>query len=1778
MWIVFGLLLPLALYTAVCVYDRKTPREYVPQICAAVAGVWALAALAFLTIGPAEWPDTTQVAWTGIEQKLGRGTASMTIGGSEQTAVTAWPNGSFAPLLRVEPQADGKRAQLLISKGGAFAVLPNPDRLVNGIPLELGQTKTIGGYRFELVRSWLIRYRLRVYEANGDKVADIGMARPGLLTAFRILSLEYLNTRSEDDVIKNRVYDNWSRPVLIGITHDGLRILERNSLARVPCELPCSIRLRWRRGTLNLGIDQTGDAIRIRFARPWRHVSPLPEKNASGGRQLVVTRQAQPGDYAFVLPFGGGVPDPRAPLWILDDSGTPRFAGGEKNDSIYGSSNERAAVTSETDIGVGRYRFRFATSTDILHPGAVVVHLALAFLCFLGGLALITPRTTPEQRWIVCGLAAVLWVVLAFRVALSVRYALTPQFVDGLSVKGLVLSLFAATLLPSLVLLEARLRCDSKLRPRRKQDGVRAAWQSIGMLAGLAIVALLQLNVADNLWPALPRSLSPGLTARAPMMLVLLIVLARAAWQIRLAYFTGGVQATPLVSYETFADRASAFWRAIGDRRHKAGMRWYLTIAGLFAGLLLVLALLPGTRLVQEVFAPLVLTLLPALLWLSSAQHFRELNHGRTHNGFASTAGFWTRMLFWAVLTVLLPVFIFPAFIRDPGSVLATLAIFVPLLLVLAFAERAGKPAIAIAVCLLGAFAIAGMSYLRIEEMYPVMKSLKLAGNVPARVIAFKRDTRAQQDILRFSRTLEEAYTHTWENKAIAHEGGMDGLGFGKAPTRRSHVAQDTLQYDSVFSFFVLSEHGFAGGFSLLLIYLTPMALFLIVTRGRLTLATSFGVVISSAFFAEAWFHVAMNSGVVPFAGRNLPLLSVHSGSDMLKWLCLFIVAAGTPFWGGSAARQTTTDVILPERRRWMLHAAFAGLPIVLITIVSVVMIRNVRDTTLSEPFTWDTMLESVSTLTRDGKLALNSKNQIVLAPDVATEESLLVHQVKAFNQLPLSDRLGEVRTTTLMPKLLGVRTPLGYEQALRDEASLQLDQPVPYPPLFRLVAEQEKVDDYGVLQFTGPAYRIEPNSEFNTRISFRPHPKDTDMPRIFLAGRKFGAFVLQGTAFNIEVAKRPFQAHEDRTIGLRVSGDELQITRDTNPAGPRGDVMLSGPDARGRMREEPYFRFTVEGGKHLFIENQLRASLRIRRADQDLSVPAGRRVQVFGGDRVHLPAQTAVDPAFNVFETDPPPLIGPAWVMGRWQIAWDAGSPLPWTPYLATALESEWERLGPAVARKQYEMLTLDSVLQRDAQDDVASIGHGLHTGRLRRYAPRVSAKATVATLARATQNAHPPRVALSVISIPDGAVLAMAGWPRTAPGSIGRPCTTSDSWCPPTSWIDRIAPAYVRSRYGGDRNFDRIEMGSSTKPLLAAAALAVDPRLENLSATGPNEIETELFGITIKGVGWEAHTSPRWTDFSNYLAQSDNRYQVRLGFLALARRNVNGQIATEPQASPSMRESFDGATEWKRYPLFPAAMKFGTKNPDEMVRIDDALFAQKIRTMLGAGVRQGDFRVLHSSFWTRNGEDDVNPAAVPEPLKGEPRTTAPVGRAFDVISPEVANLSMDYITNPRQYVSLLLGGNENRWSNVEFAGAFATTVTGHPVMPYIVRGPAPKPAAMRVHFPKIASRVRPGLATVITGGTAAPSRDKLLPPAIARIPGIRIYGKTGTLGISKDTTTTSRLVLAIVRWKDEANGIVDKGIVLSLVAERAQMGDATRWLGQYVTENQDVLAGYLK
>lgn len=393
-----------------------------------------------------------------------------------------------------------------------------------------------------------------------------------------------------------------------------------------------------------------------------------------------------------------------------------------------------------------------------------------------------------------------------------------------------------------------------------------------------------------------------------------------------------------------------------------------------------------------------------------------------------------------------------------------------------------------------------------------------------------------------------------------------------------------------------------------------------------------------------------------------------------------------------------------------------------------------------------------------------------------------------------------------------------------------------------------------------------------------------------------------------------------------------------------------------------------------------------------------------------------------------------------------------------------------------------------------------------------------------------------------------------------------------PPARWLEQFASRSVRNLYLVDRNFDRIVAGSSTKPIIAGAALIVHPIIFNsFRVQGGYELnETDIFGIIVQPK-WRMSASrslnyDNWCDFASYLAVSDNRYQIRLGFLALAERTGGSVARAAPRAS-AMEESLDGGRNpWRWYPRFPAGIAFSHRNSGEIESLDRTPFAEKLRDMFSISVRHGE-RDYRTSFWTGEEASDVRPD------KGNRN------RAFDVISPQAPDFELDKITTPREYVSLLFGGGTNLWSNVDLAAAFTTAVRGQPVLPHIVKGKKTVPLPSRIRFQEIAARLRQGLQhTALTrGGTAYASLNETNAlPWLRSLPRTRVYAKTGTLSVDDWTIATSRIVMALMNYNRSGNP--EKGIVLSLFVEEADAGVASRWIGEFLVENRGWLETMLR
>jgi hypothetical protein len=450
------------------------------------------------------------------------------------------------------------------------------------------------------------------------------------------------------------------------------------------------------------------------------------------------------------------------------------------------------------------------------------------------------------------------------------------------------------------------------------------------------------------------------------------------------------------------------------------------------------------------------------------------------------------------------------------------------------------------------------------------------------------------------------------------------------------------------------------------------------------------------------------------------------------------------------------------------------------------------------------------------------------------------------------------------------------------------------------------------------------------------------------------------------------------------------------------------------------------------------------------------------------------------------------------------------------------------------------------------------------------------------------------------DGEVLALAGWPRSSTTGEWETVMDVDGKTqidvhPPPQWLATEAPAAIRNRYLGDRNFDLLVAGSSSKPIWAAATLSVNPRLVHLGVRGV-KVDHSLFGIDIPGAPWNGSaTGDRWIDFTHYLSNSNNNYQVRLNFLGLGRPEPGPNVVQVERNrdgseyhTSSQLETF--ATQpWERAPDL-AAYGFSHKTPQTLQGLADSQLAQAMQAHFPVNIVETNRarRSYDISFWSGNEIDNFVTTEGAEERWGQLSSISPAATnfEFDATSPDPRHLPE--FASPRAFISVLLGGSTNTWSNLDLPSSIYTAMSGRPIVPHI--GILPQTASTRDPLPRnVSDPIRAGLQEMIKSGTGAPFlSDKFgSARALSRSlgPEYNFYAKTGTLETLEETRESSDLALArivlIIVPKDKSHA--RKGLILSLVSEYGGMSNsesnsAVEWLSDFVLENRDLLKDAMK
>ncbi len=1869
MTLFFFFLLPTVVYfllgqRLISGFVSEPRRPLAVAICVFGCAVVPLGALVTLFFLGGQWPGSTEVAWTGLQGASDR--SELTIGGDREDALVAWPNGSFAPVLSMAP-ASPKTVRLTARRGRGFIYAKSRSeefgRWINGAVIPQGKMLRSGAFQLKHQRPafpWPARTWLSIYDGQAREQAAIriGLNREKVLSLATLVSpfvhelrAETLSSKNTAAGMRAQALEDWAAETRLLVTSEGELRLLRDADPPVWAELvlPVHVRVRWA-GNQKIEADvestvQDAGRVALRFSPPWRLSSPLPPARTDGapGRRLTITGTPRPGDFAFVLPFGGQVSSERVDISITDRATQQPQTRNLVPDVAPAVQIEDTVEYQGVEAG-NPVRFGSATlEVKVVHDlpifGRTVLPLLLALGTLALGLVLTVPRMRLQDLFLLGGLLLVAWDLLALRVLLALRYVLDPRCLDSLSVSGVSRALTGLAVVPGLLLLVARL-----YRDRFESGWIRRSLQrtyAIVYLSGLLVLVGVITHLVPGLWPNLPTSLSPGLSLIDWTLLLLVYLFLLGHILCVYSPRTAGPLRRLFFNFEPLAllRKAATSWGWANWRRILTENRWktLLTLLGLYAlaalALGVVLLVFPGSqvKLLQELVVPFVLCWIPALIWLSVRLEHRP-----------ETPVTWRRLpklrlLGYLLLFVALPLGALPIALGDYGSIFSLGAFY----LMIAAVLLSGRPR-HVGLLTLGVFALALTAAFSLYSRLDFLLESSLPGDrAKARMLAFREGEDVQRylpfttlnmissdDMLTYS-SLRGAIQQPWEMKAIAHRGGILGLGFGNAPVRRSQIGQVALQYDSTFSFFVLSEHGLCGGVSLLLLYAVPLGLVLWAGHRRFDIGFAVGVVGAGALLLEGLIHAAMNLEILPFNGRNLPLLSVNSGTDLIRWAFLFALIIQATLWrirgGEHGFHPEAQSIVTPsgsvptpvsgwtewlfgklsgfislplspilawsrrfwtaedeDRRRYLHLCSWTTIaPLVLTVWIAVSGARLILDQSLDRPLTWTTTLQTMEQYLRKTQIEFDAQSRLLKTPGgyQGTGRMLFEQELARFNSLPDLEKVEQDKSAILLG-ISQVNSLEGFDAFMEQLRGRDNSWDTGRRPSMYMVEPPSRwVDAGGEIPNVDPVWTIVPNPEYNSVTSFAAQgPGST---RVSLRTGSQGSWSVSGRDFNFEVANKQPTSRTDRMV-LEITDSRLRkVPGQAEMSQGRVELRLrirpTGTKPRKKAvppRDKPLGLFEAVSEGLQFRSDAKGLKYRIDGTTGPREIAPGESAILMAGDRISCAdaIATGLKPVFQVGWTPRGLLIGPAWINGSYSTVHAADDTIPWVGSLANALAlteqpSSW-----------LKTLSIDGNWQQISQAFTAEKGRTLHEQNLREshtFAPGTLNPVNILGDERWREKL-PPRTALAVIDLPSGEVRALGGWPRTTTGEHWEK-TSGAGLIPPARWLEREAPTSLRRIYAGERNFDPMVLGSATKPLWASAVLQVHPNLaRGFRTRGRSDFENSVFGIRIcsENSAWHAYPDWSWCDFTRFLSKSDNRYEVLFGFAGLA--NEPGSELRAGEQSQSEQESIDGGKRvWGHAPEFPASLQFGSLKPGSIAALADTKLAEEISALYGVAVSEKQLRRQRLSLWTKDVADDwLKQAEEAEPEPGSDSAT-PGASVLRFLSPGTTRLDLDKISQSRLFVTLLLGGGTNLWANVDLAGAFGTCVTGRPVLPHVTVDERPITLGTRASFPDTARLLRPGLQAVITGGTAtsafrATKALQFVQSLSAR--GVKAYAKTGTLAQRKGSNfETSRIMLALVRWKNESKGEVDHGLVFSLVVENAREGMASRWMGEFLDRHRE-------
>jgi hypothetical protein len=297
----------------------------------------------------------------------------------------------------------------------------------------------------------------------------------------------------------------------------------------------------------------------------------------------------------------------------------------------------------------------------------------------------------------------------------------------------------------------------------------------------------------------------------------------------------------------------------------------------------------------------------------------------------------------------------------------------------------------------------------------------------------------------------------------------------------------------------------------------------------------------------------------------------------------------------------------------------------------------------------------------------------------------------------------------------------------------------------------------------------------------------------------------------------------------------------------------------------------------------------------------------------------------------------------------------------------------------------------------------------------------------------------------------------------------------CPDEAVLAAFEPLPVRERdrWMQNQNLVPHPIGSAGKPFWAAAVGSRYPNLLDLQVRGHDGGNTSVLGCPIQpGYADHAHDPGGWVGMESFMAASCNRYMIDYASAALMLANPRGRACERavgvnavrgcfPSPPPGPRDTLRFCDQLVEVVLSPSSQLVERSGCGNLQLLDMAFpparslgalanlqwyWQGSSRDTAGARGSAGFAAEYRSQRYRVDAWRRVLSALE---AAGDSSRSVTARLRFTSAAPEAANLALNTVEDLRgDWVNLLLGGENSRWSNYQLAEATARLITGRRVV----------------------------------------------------------------------------------------------------------------------------------